>query len=423
MFNPIIIVGMRKSFLPWIATGVLLLASCNGQEPQTPPGDGTVDLSAGGASCSNCYLIGEAGKYSFDATVKGNGKASEGLEAPSTLSPQDAKLVWQTSEGMIENISCKDGSIYFEASGKNGNALLAALDGDGTIIWSWHIWFPEQAPSTLTTKSGYEIMDMNLGAMKAEFESEDDVKPYGMLYQWGRKDPFPAAPTRYGDTQTTGATLYDAEGNAIAIGSSSMASLADNTIEFATANPTVCISNMAQYYTSRDWLEASQSNDALWGNPAGNDRDENNDYPNKGSKSYYDPCPQGYRVPPADVFRTFTTSGGYTENLADTDIYDMNSDGTVDESDYNCGWIFNMESGHSFFPAAARYDGSYAMLYGSVSGLWGNYWSNAPTTISGTEGLGFSCLSFSRAAYGFTVSPTAGGAKADAYSVRCIKEQ
>lgn len=413
---------MKKSFFTWIALGACILAACNRQEPQTPPGKEMTDLSADGAKCSNCYLISTEGKYSFDATVKGNGKASEGLAAPAALEPEGAKLIWQTAAGMIEDVTYEEGRISFSATGQNGNALIAALDGDGSIIWSWHIWFPEQAPQTLATKTGYEIMDMNLGAMKNAFDGTDDVKPYGLLYQWGRKDPFPASPARFGDTQTVGAKLYDAEGNEVTIESSSMSSLENNTMDYAVANPTVCISNMAQFASSRDWLEASLSDDSLWGNPYGSERDEENGYPNKGSKSYYDPCPQGYRVPPADVFKTFTTSGGYSESIEDFDVYDSNNDGQTDENDYNCGWDFNMESGHSFFPAAARYDGSYAMLYGSVSGLWGTYWSNSPSEISGTAGLGYACLSFSRATYGFSASAAAGGSKADAYSVRCIKE-
>ena len=202
----------------------------------------------------------------------------------------------------------------------------------------------------------------------------------------------------------------------VVFGSSSMTSTEQNTIAFSIANPTVCISNMAQYYTSKDWLEASQGNDALWGNPLGYERDEDNAYPNKGSKSYYDPCPAGYRVPPADVFRSFTSSGGYTESFDSVDAYDISGDGQIGEEDYNCGWMFNMESGHSFFPAAARYDGSYAMLYGSVSGLWGSYWSNCPSYVTGSGGLGHACLSFSKQARGYTFSPSAGGSKADAHA-------
>ena len=228
--------------------------------------------------------------------------------------------------------------------------------------------------------------------------------------------------TDYGPHRAWIAPHVDADGNEVVFGSSSMTSTEQNTIAFSIANPTVCISNMAQYYTSKDWLEASQGNDALWGNPLGYERDEDNAYPNKGSKSYYDPCPAGYRVPPADVFRSFTSSGGYTESFDSVDAYDISGDGQIGEEDYNCGWMFNMESGHSFFPAAARYDGSYAMLYGSVSGLWGSYWSNCPSYVTDSGGLGHACLSFSKQARGYTFSPSAGGSKADAYSVRCIKE-
>ena len=395
-----------------------LLASCNGRGPRTP-GDGTVDLSGSGTACSNCYLIGNEGRYSFDATVMGNGKAVEGLDAPSALDPAGARLVWQTSKGMIEDVRFEDGNISFEATGANGNALIAALDADGNIIWSWHIWFPEQQPSTMTTKTGYELMDMNLGAMKPEFDSDDDVKPYGLLYQWGRKDPFTNAPTRTGDTQTVGATVYDADGNEVVFGSSSMTSTEQNTIAFSIANPTVCISNMAQYYTSKDWLEASQGNDALWGNPDGRERDENLEYVNKGFKSLYDPCPAGWRVPPVDVFETFTASGQVSFVHEDFDVVDINGDGLINADDFSNGWMFNMEDGSMFFPAAARFDGSYAMLMGSVCGMWGSYWSNAPGTADyGYGGMGFCALSFQST----MVTPNASASRADAYSVRCVRE-
>ena len=75
---------------------------------------------------------------------------------------------------------------------------------------------------------------MNLGAMKSTpyFEGRYDaaVSTYGLLYQWGRKDPFPASPTDYGDTQTVGAPLYDIEGKKVAITNSSWTDLNSNTL-------------------------------------------------------------------------------------------------------------------------------------------------------------------------------------------------
>ncbi len=374
--------------------------------------DDSADLSQSGTA--NCYLVAEAGRYRFDATTRGNGAGTDGLAAPEPLDGAQAGIVWQSSRDLIEDVSLEDGQIVFTITG-SGNALLCLGDGAGNILWSWHIWFPETVPSDLHVRTGHEVMDMNLGAMNA---SVADAGSYGMLYQWGRKDPFPAAATLTGDTATVGATLYDAEGGEVTIGHTNWYGTENNTIEYSIANPTVCISNNAQYSSNRDWLASGTGNDALWGNPLGDKRDENNDYPNGGVKTFYDPCPVGYRVPPADVFRTFTSSGGYAWTLDDFDVADLDGDGEITSADFSCGWIFNLDEGvTSWFPAAARYDGSYAMLMGSVSGLWGSYWGNAPYTSS-TDGMGWCVLSFQAA----SVSPAGGGSRADAYSVRCVRE-
>lgn len=104
-------------------------------------------------------------------------------------------------------------------------------------------------------------------------------------------------------------------------------------------------------------------------------------------------------------------------------MVDVNGDGVIDAKDYNYGWSFNMKEGSLFFPAAARYDGSYAMLMGSKSGLWGSYWGNSPAKSYGaTTGFGFCVLAFMNEAAGTSVSATASAGRADAYSIRCIKE-
>lgn len=283
---------------------------------------------------------------------------------------------------------------------------------DGAILWSWHIWYPEAEVAGLNSKTGYEVMNMNLGAMH---NTPGDVGSYGLLYQWGRKDPFPAAPTLTGTTATVGAPIYDGDDNEIKITNSSQSSTADNNLAFAIANPTVCLSNYAQFNTSRDWLQADMSNDALWGNPKGAERNETNDFLNKGAKSFYDPCPVGWRVPPADVFRNFTASGGYAWVIDDFDIADISGDGAKSLADYDYGWTFNLsDSASSYFPAAARFDGSYAMLMGSMSGLWGSYWGNAPYPGDMFRGGAYSVLSFQiKDTAGnemITTSPAGGGA-------------
>ncbi len=377
------------------------------------------DLSKNGTS--NCYLVTAAGNYSFNATVRGNGATTEGLDAPAAIAGTSAAVVWQSAPNLISDITLADGRVNFKIAGP-GNAVIAVKDG--AILWSWHIWYPEAEVSSLNTKTGYNVMNMNLGAMANQ---TGDVKSYGLLYQWGRKDPFPAAPTLTGTSETIGATIYDGENNEVKIRNSSWTSTADNNLAFAIANPTVCLSNYAQFSTSRDWLQADMSNDALWGNPKGAERNETNDFVNKGAKSIYDPCPVGWRVPPADVFRTFTSSGGYAWVIDDFDIADTDSDGAKTLADYNYGWTFNMSNNaFSYFPAAARFDGSYAMLMGSMSGLWGSYWGNAPYPGDMFQGGAYSVLSFQikdmTGKEMITTSPAGGGARADAYSVRCIRE-
>jgi hypothetical protein len=363
---------------------------------------------------SNCYTISSEGSYRFNAAIRGNGKAVEGVDMEKALEGTSASLVWQTSENMIKDVILLEGQICFTATDIPGNAVIA-LTSDSGILWSWHIWHPEEAPKELKTKSGFTVMDMNLGAMSNGSGEGKTLESYGLLYQWGRKDPFPGSPSLTGDTGTLPVTVFDLGGKSVDITKSDWYSTENNTIEWAIANPTVVLSNYSQRIICRDWLDINATNDALWGNPEGT-KVEEGEYVNKGTKTLFDPCPVGWRVPPPGVFRDATPSGGYETDPSGFNVVDTNADGKIDTGDFNCGWTIclNGKDVTSFFPATGRYDGTYAMLYGSVAGLWGNYWSNSPYS----QGLGFSILSFQAT----TMSPSAGGGKADAYSIRCIKE-
>lgn len=386
--------------------------------------DFIMDLSA--PEMANCYIVRKAGTYKFKADNQFN--LGEGLPVPPEIHPVSARLVWQSEMNSIKSVSFKGSDndipyIEFEVATAKGNALIAAVDENDVILWSWHIWMPLEDVSALPISTGYELMNMNLGALN---NSPGEASSYGMLYQWGRKDPFPASATPTGDTTTIGAPLYDIDNNKVNISYSSWANTANNTMDYAIANPTVCLSNYSQYATSRDWLRSELSDDSLWGNPEGAFRDsETNTYPNKGQKTCYDPCPPGWRVAPADAFRDFTSSGGYAWVFEDFNVKDVNDDGEISLDDYNYGWCFNINDDTAlYFPAAARYDGQYAMLMGSMSGLWGSYWSNAP--YPSITGGAFCNLSFqTKSMTGqemITISPSGGSSRADAYSIRCIKD-
>lgn len=415
---------MLRNFGSIIAVSLILfMSACSNkdEDPVIEPENKIVDLSKD--EMANCYIVTSPGVYKFKADNQFN--LGPGLPEPDPIHPVDASLVWQTSPGLITSVELndEDGNAYieFEVSQARGNALLAALDEDGNIEWSWHIWMPEEEIQGVKSDMGYYIMNMNLGAMN---NNPGDIGSYGMLYQWGRKDPLPASPTLTGDMTTVGAPLYDMEGNPVAITNSSWYDNECNTIEYSIAHPTVCLSNYSQYSKTRDWL--SSPDDTLWGNPFGDVRNEFGMYSYKGEKTCYDPSPAGWKVAPADAFYNFTSTGGYAWNFDDFRIEDTNGDGEVNLDDYNYGWNFKVSNNDAlFFPAAARYDGSYAMLMGSVSGIWGNYWTNAP--YIGIAGGAFCGLSFQVAGQNgeewISVSPAAGASRADAYSVRCVRDK
>lgn len=392
-------------------------------EPEPEPTVTVVDLSKD--EMANCYIVQEPGLYKFAADNRFN--LGEGLPVPPQIHPADAVLVWQSEKGSVSDIKLEteDGHPYvtFEVNEAKGNALIAVVDENGAIEWSWHIWMPVVEISSVESGSGYQVMNLNLGALNNE---TGDLNSYGLLYQWGRKDPFPSSPTLTGTTSTLPSPVYNAGNQEVEISNSSWFDTEANSIEYAISHPTVVISNYAQYATSRDWLLASDSNDALWGNPEGDKRGEGADYlPNKGQKTCYDPSPAGWRVPPADVFNDFTTSGGYAWDFMDFNVADINSDGIISLDDYKYGWTFMMNGGNTlYFPAAARYDGSYAMLMGSVSGIWGNYWSNSP--YSDMAGGAFCALAFQvqdqTGTEMVTISASAAASRADAFSIRCIRD-
>ena len=441
----------------WAVAACVIAVSCNGKidnpdngnntdnsgnNNENEPGVNTVNLSASGTA--NCYVIDAAGEYAFDASVRGNGASSQGLETPQPLSPSSAKLLWQDSKSMISSVSLSGTRVVFTAGSKPGNAVIAVENASGEIIWSWHIWHPEEPVSGLTTSKGYTLMNMNLGAISSEI----GLSAYGLLYQWGRKDPFPGSPIASGGTiQTKSAPVYDIDGNETQILASSMFESYSNNLAYAIAHPNTCLS--CSPTKTGDWLLSDESSPALWGNPEGG-LNVDGKYINNGGKSIYDPCPAGWRVPPADLYSNFTGSGQYAWVELDSEgnpqkdengnmvisytfgqdsypVCDMNADGILSMEDYNNGWVFRLgDDTSSYFPASTRYDATYALLMGSMVGLWGNYWTNAPSVQSnGTSdsaiAMGFAVKDMSGKT-NISISPNASGPKANAFAVRCIKE-
>lgn len=84
---------------------------------------------------------------------------------------------------------------------RDGNALIGLKSSGGTIVWSYHIWATDYKPTTTW-------MDRDLGATTNRIpRTAEDVTSCGLLYQYGRKDPFPGSTSFTTPTEPTYFTL------------------------------------------------------------------------------------------------------------------------------------------------------------------------------------------------------------------------
>ena len=187
---------------------------------------------------------------------------------------------------------------------QGGNAVIEAKNSAGTTVWSWHIWVSDYVPVGLDATGiaddgtrtaaikaaqgatqggvvhaydGYAwvdpggdyykkvIMDRNLGATRNTYSltnSLDAARAYGMLYQWGRKDPIPGS---LDGTNREIDVLYNGYGEVATLGKNGSA-----TLDYTIRNPKSFSPNL---YLGADSWNAS------------------------GAKTIYDPCPAGWKVP------------------------------------------------------------------------------------------------------------------------------
>ena len=111
---------------------------------------------------------------------------------------------------------------------------------------------------------GVDLMDRNLGALVAATASDAPIDPtsYGMMYQWGRKDPFTAAGAFNGSAPAT----YSGVPETLAQG--------QITLEESIADP-----RLLGHINNGDWCLIPDNQ--FWADA---------------EKTRYDPCPPGYRV-------------------------------------------------------------------------------------------------------------------------------
>ena len=230
-----------------------------------------VDLGA--TETANCYVITAPGSYKIPV-VKGNSNESAGTRA-------SVRLLWETcnsAEGSVEKNSViaavdydeDDNYVYFQTPNPllPGNALIAAVDSEGEILWSWHIWIPATAITDLADASFYnkKIMDRNLGALSAVTDAAT-LPTYGLYYQWGRKDPMFTSNWKRNASLDLAYSGNSSAGDCV-------------TTDESIKNPTTFY-YMKTSEGAYNWNKEEIT--TLWDDST--------------SKTIYDPCPAGYRVP------------------------------------------------------------------------------------------------------------------------------
>ena len=339
--------------------------------------------------------------------------------------PDGAKLVWADESGLVTNLAVTGNGdnafVQFEipaAKIKNANAVIAVTKG-GAVVWSWHLWFaPEDFLNTITCTNfqgkKYKFTHETLGQkysvyMKTAYTTPRSIKVkvrqtkgqispatrteavftitqnpgntrqgYGTYYQFGRKDALPGT-------------------DAIAQGSYSF----DNTtvgrsIGYAIQHPENMARDAGTGIFYRDWCNATYDN--LWS--ADNTVESFNDNPV--TKTIYDPCPAGFKMPASNAFTGFTTNG--------------QSGGTMNISgDWDNGWNFNNKitspTATVYFRASGYRNTGAGGSLGDV-GSSGYFWSAVPSYSGGGCNLYFSVWGvnpqfiFSRS-FGFSVRPVA----------------
>lgn len=270
------------------------------------------------------------------------------------------------------------------------------VTADG-YMWSWHIWITDYNPDTnvggwsdgkysyqvpggaLHKYSSFEsipmyngkfIMDRNLGSHRADSYggiSQEDLRAVaGMYYEYGRKDPFPCN------------QLYDIRGNVLTF--SDGTNTVDRygiAIQPGPAAMHASVTKPYNYYWRNgdpggvDWVVDNALVSYDWNdlNRAARDGE---------GKSFFDPCPPGWKLPHQLIFDAL---GGdkfvYASNCTDWVDLSLNAD----FNNYK-GWLvylsgedgWNDRSGDvAYYPAVnnrVHSSGQMPSTLGSNGGLW-----------------------------------------------------
>ena len=305
---------------------------------------------------SNCYIIQGPGLYTYNVGVAGNGKqphpqdystSTLGFDPANLITSENFKLDWLWASGRsfdavagsddIETVkkiltsialSGTDGilqiSLSEEQANLSGNIMVAlyedadndnVCDASEKIKWSWHLWlgtpvaqhykFENTDNKVSTTDLGeplnnedWYMLDRNLGAESNEL---GDPRAAGLYYQSGRKDPF------IGYNDQTGSTSWADNRVKTYLNTKTFPSHAAWKTNAGTFN----VANVVNYPMSL-FGATGKAEIFTYGWVQGTQSTINN------SKTFFDPCPPGYKLPTTREWDNFKNSEYYNANASIT---------------------------------------------------------------------------------------------------------
>ena len=298
-------------------------------------------------------------------------------------------------------------TIYSYDQAQTGHwATVALYDENYNILWSYMImkYITGDEPGEVAYPgTDIVLLDRNLGSTYSNAKSEE-LKTFenpGAYFQWGRKDPFmwsnSGIDTRYKNVAVT----------------------SDVDVKTAIENPGILYA-----YTSAskgDWQMGERRTD-LWGgvNNTSNWYDANA----TGHKTIYDPCPEGYRVPDARVFKEvedkaerWEISNGSEYQTTDVIKSDSPFASTYSTLAYPLG-----DGKYDYWPYAGAKWGNNTN-FGNRTAYNNNigaiYWSNNVSPAATNLGVMMEYCYFSSAV---NVNSRQTANRAQAFAVRCQKE-
>lgn len=269
----------------------------------------------------------------------------------SSIPPVRAQLLWQDVNGLVTEVHMLDkgeksneknqGRYFihfrvFKGTITEGNAVIAAIDRAGDIMWSWHIWvtgggITANMPTVAITGTDgntrqllmkplgwvnggtkkwkprnyqirFRLLDTTLPEEEGKTYFLTTIKQSGTsiqttgrytLYQWGRKDPMRPIGIN-GDGSTGDAEVFANNGEKTYL------PLGEQMADWAGVNSWIKFPHKYSTNMGKDDANGRVQSAYLWN--AAEDKSATTSNRNSVTKSLYDPCPYGFKVPPKQTF-------------------------------------------------------------------------------------------------------------------------